>query len=63
MKIAIPCLLLCMGCVDTVGPFVREVSFRTDGSLYVTRCSVELHHNLVADTLSAGECHTTTVRP
>lgn len=59
MKRAIALLALCVGCVDSVGPFVRDVTVRPNGSVAIVRCDVELHRGfIVGYSLEMGECHT-----
>lgn len=52
-------LLFLTGCVDTVGPFVTDVHLLNDGSIRVTRCTVELTRQpFTGSTLRDGTCDT-----
>jgi hypothetical protein len=49
--------LFCVACVDTVGPFVRDIQRLPSGELRVTKCTIEFHTNgFSRPTLEDGEC-------
>jgi hypothetical protein len=53
-------LLGAAGCVDTVGPFVRDVTRTPSGDLRVTRCTIEFHRGFGPPSMEDGTCTTET---
>jgi hypothetical protein len=48
------------GCVDTVGPFVRDVQRMPSGELRVTRCTIEFHRGFGPPSMEEGDCRSET---